>query len=300
MALHSNSSQPTEDMTVSAEEIAGTTRLLEPAVAPVMRGSGSTNDDSVLLTEALQAHGLGNKVIERLIGFAIAPTHTKRPLDRLSIALGAHFNFLPLDDILQTPVLLFGASGAGVTTLAAKLAARYDERQILVVSAGGKDAAATAQLEEYLEVLDLPLAVAEDAASLKKIVAGASGRKVIIDAACGASADQSNSKQIQGLIEASGARGLMVLSAETESDEAVAGAEAAAALGARGIIVTRFDTARYLGPALMAADAAKLAFIGASVTQHFAFGLRALTPENLSRRLMSSAVHAERWRAAPL
>ena len=149
-------------------------------------------------------------------------------------------------------------------------------------------------------MLDLPLAVAEDAATLKKIVAGASGRKVIIDAACGAPFDQSKTKEIQSLIDAAGARGVMVLSAEAETDDAIAGAEAASSLGARGIVVTRIDTGRYLGPALMAADSARLALIGASVTEHFAFGLRALTPENLSRRLMSSATHAERWRAAPL
>ena len=292
MAFQSNSSQ--------AAEVTEATAVLEPVIVPMQRGYGSPSDDSTLLTEALQAHGVSNKLIEKLISFAIAPTHTKRPIDRLTIALGAHFNFLPLDDILQAPVLLFGAPGAGVTTLAAKLAARYDESQVLVISAGGKDAAATMQLEEYLEVLDLPLAVAEDAATLKKIVAGASGRKVIIDAACGAPFDQSKTKEIQSLIDAAGARGVMVLSAEAETDDAIAGAEAASSLGARGIVVTRIDTGRYLGPALMAADSARLALIGASVTEHFAFGLRALTPENLSRRLMSSATHAERWRAAPL
>ncbi len=92
---------------------------------------------------------------------------------------------------------------------------------------------------------------------------------------------------------------MLAISAEAAGAEAMGAAKAAAAIGITRTIVTRLDVGRYLGAALSAADAAKLALVSASVTPHFGFGLRAFTPENLARRLMAAA-HPERWRAAPL
>ena len=43
-----------------------------------------------------------------------------------------------------------------------------------------------------------------------------------------------------------------------------------------------------------------LAFIGTSVTPHFAYGLRAFTPEVLARRLLLGALHEERWQPGTL
>jgi hypothetical protein len=92
---------------------------------------------------------------------------------------------------------------------------------------------------------------------------------------------------------------MLVMSAETTATEAMAAGKTANATGVSRMVVTHFDVARYLGAVLTTADAAKLALVGASVTPHFGFGMRALTPENLARRLMA-AVHPERWRVTPL
>jgi flagellar biosynthesis protein FlhF len=73
-------------------------------------------------------------------------------------------------------------------------------------------------------------------------------------------------------------------------------ARAAAAHGARSLIVTRLDLVRRIGAALAAAEAGRLALVAASVTPHFAFGLRELTPDVLARRLLQGALHEERWR----
>ncbi|HLI21607.1 MAG TPA: hypothetical protein VKV32_10845, partial [Stellaceae bacterium] len=153
----------------------------------------------------------------------------------------------------------------------------------------------TATLAECLEVLDLPLTRAPDAAALRHAIATAAGRKVIIDAG-GQALDGA---EIAEFASAAGAAGMLVMSAEAPAAAALASAKAASAAGVSRMIVTHLDTARYLGAALTAADAAKLALVSASVTPHFGFGLRMLTPENLARRLMA-ALHAERWRAAPL
>lgn len=258
------------------------------------------SDETAFLRELLRCHGVSGALLERLMELATAPPNTARIVDRLAVALAAHLHFLPLEDALQTPILLYGAPGTGVSTLAAKLAARFDEREILVVSTDARGSNERAQLEEYLEVLGLPLAVATDAASLKSTVAGASGRKVIIDTSCGAPSDQKCADQIRKLTEAAGAQAMLVVPADAPVEVARATATAAARIDTRRMIVTRLDTERFVGSILVAADAGKLALVAASVTPHFAFGLRVLTPENLARRLTAAALRAERWRIAPL
>ncbi|HKT19072.1 MAG TPA: hypothetical protein VJR47_13580 [Stellaceae bacterium] len=257
-------------------------------------------DERGFLAEVFRSHGLSAVLAERLLGFAMAPAHAPRPVDRLAIALAAHFNFLPLDEALRAPVLLYGLPGTGISTLATKLAARFDEREVLVVAADTRNASKTAQLEECLEVLGLPLAVAPDAASLRKTVGTADGRMVIVDGGTGTLTDAAFAKRIHAAIDAARAEGVLALPADAGSDEAAAEAAAAARLGTRRLMVTKLDTVRYLGSALAAADLGKLALVAASITPHYAFGLRNLTPENLARRLAAAAMRVERWRAAPL
>lgn len=294
MASQRTSTRTAEDVSDESDVIAAG---VSPAQAPDALLAGEwPSDDNALLGELLRSHGLADKLTDRLVALASAPTHVKRPVDRLAIALGAQFNFFALDDAWQMPILLCGLAGAGTSTLAAKLAARFDDSEILVISAGAHDAEKTAVLAECLEVLDLPLTRAADVAALRIAVAGANGRKVLIDAGGQGPLDGS---KIAEFANAAGAAGMLVMSAETLPAEAVTAGKAAGAVGVSRMIVTHFDVARYLGAVLTAADSAKLALVSASVTPHFGFGMRALTPENLARRLMAAA-HAERWRVTPL
>jgi len=284
----------------SASVGAGVAQPVPPANTSVAAMRDLPNDERGFLTEVFRCHALAANLAERLLGFAMAPTHAPRPVDRLAIALAAHFNFLPLDDVLRMPVLLYGLPGAGISTLAAKLAARFDERQVLVIAADVRDAGKTARLEECLEVLDLPLAVAPDAAALRKLVSSADGRMVIVDGGTGTLSDPAFAKRIHDAIDAARAEGVLALPADAGSDEAAAEATAAGRLGTHRLMVTKLDITRYLGSALAAADLGKLALVAASITPHYGFGLRNFSPENLARRLAAAAMRAERWRAAPL
>jgi flagellar biosynthesis protein FlhF len=291
MAQHRNSAQPAKDIGSEGIEIAA----MVAAPAPTPASEWASDGDSSL-AELLGSHGFAGKVSARLIELASAPTHVKRPVDRLAIALSAQFNFFALEEAWQQPILLCGLPGAGTSTLAARLAARFDDSEVLVISAGAHEAAKTALLAENLAALDLPLTHAADAAALRRAIGGAAGRKVIIDVAGRAPLDRD---QIQEFIAAAGAAGMLAISAESTPAEAMSAAEDAGTLGIARVIVTRLDVARYLGAALSAAEAMKLALVSASVTPHFGFGLRAFTPENLARRLMSAG-HPERWRVAPI
>ena len=79
---------------------------------------------------------------------------------------------------------------------------------------------------------------------------------------------------------AAGAAGMLAISAEFTIEDATSVAKAASEIGVARMIVTGLDVGRYLGAALSAADATKLALVSASITPHFGFGLRAFTPEN--------------------
>lgn len=256
-----------------------------------------SSEDATVLAEILEIHGIGTELGARLVALASAPDHARRPVDRLAIALGAHFNFFALEEAWQMPILLCGLPGAGTSTLAAKLATRFDESEVMVIGAGAHDAAEAAAFGECLEALDLPLIDARDATTLARVVAEAGGRKVIIDLAPETPLD---GRRLREFASAASASGILVMSGECAAAEARAVATTASAVGIDRMVLTRLDVARYLGPALAAADTAKLALLGASVTPHFGFGFRALTPENLARRLISAALYTERWRAAPL
>jgi signal recognition particle GTPase len=291
MVQRRSSTQPAEDIGNETIETAAITVAPTPAASV-----GWAGDDDAQLGELLGSHGFAAKLTTRLIELANAPTHVKRPVDRLAIALGAQFNFFALEEARQQPILLCGLPGAGTSTLATKLAARYDDSEVLVISAGAHAAEKTALLAENLEALDLPLTHAADAAALGRAVGEAAGRKVIIDAAARSPFDRA---QVKEFAAAAGAAGMLAISAESTIEDATSVAKAASEIGVARMIVTGLDVGRYLGAALSAADATKLALVSASITPHFGFGLRAVTPENLARRLMSGG-HAERWRVAPI
>src|SRR6185312_5508788 len=292
MAQRHSSAQPAEDIGSEKIEIVETADEAIAVSTPTAAIEWAGDDSS--LAELLGSHGFAGKVTARLIELASAPTHVKRPVDRLAIALGAQFNFFALEEAWQQPILLCGLPGAGVSTLATKLAARYDDSEVLVISAGAHAAEKTALLAENLEALDLPLTQAADAAALGRAIGEAAGRKVIIDVAARSPFDRAQVKEFI----AAGAAGMLAISAESTIEDATSVAKAASEIGVARMIVTGLDVGRYLGAALSAADATKLALVSASITPHFGFGLRAFTPENLARRLMSGG-HAERWRVAP-
>ena len=230
---------------------------------------------------------------ERLVKAATAVGPAVRLIEQLAAALGSELVFQTIEEMLQEPsLLLLGPRESGKTTLAAKLAARFGERDVLVISAGLGGPGDARQIEEYAAVLGVPLTVADDIASLRDIISGAAGRRIIIDTA-GVGVEEAASRDwLRALIAAAKAEPLLVMPADITAAQATPIARAAAELGARRLIATRLDLARRVGGMLAAADAGQLALVATSVTPHFAFGLRPLTPEVLARRLLTVALEA--------
>ena len=269
----------------SGEAMPGIRRL-----GPGMQSFGWPSDELAFLAEILRAQHVPAALIERLNVLAAIPPRG-RPEQRLAAALGSHFRFVAIDDMLRGPALmLMGGPGAGKTALAAKLAARLDPRRVLVVSTDTAHVGGLAQLEQNMNALGTALAVAEDAAGLRAVVAGADKRTVIIDTAGVTQGDEEGSLRLKEFKEAARAEPVLVLPADLSAEEAVSWAVHAAGIGARLMVAMRLDLVRRAGAVLAAADAGSLSPVAASLSPHFAYGLSGLTPEMLARRLVAGAL----------
>ncbi|MDE2229741.1 MAG: hypothetical protein KGL11_11970 [Alphaproteobacteria bacterium] len=269
-------------------------------IRPLLGGGGAApftwpSDELSFLAEVLRAQHVPPSLVERLIAHA-APDRALAPAERLEHALGAHYRFLSLDDALRLPSLLIaGPPGAGKTALVAKLAARLDPRRALAVSADAANVAGLAQLEEYVNVLGMALAVAEDPAALRAAVGGAERRTVIVDTPAIVPNNAAGEDRLRALKAAAGGEIVLALPADLDAAEAKALGAWAGGIGATLMIATRLDLVRRVGAVLAAADAGGLAHVAASLSPHFAYGLKGLTPALLARRILSGALDTERW-----
>jgi flagellar biosynthesis protein FlhF len=257
----------------------------------------------LLIADVLALHHFPAALAERLITAvhearnraAIGKPREGNPLHDLGEALAACLSFSSFAGLCRGGSLaLVGPPGVGKTTLAGKLAARARRSRPILLNTDATRAGVTAQLAEYSGVLGIALQSAGDAEALARSLRGRS-RRIIIDTSGINPYDQGAVGELARLVHSAHAEPVLVLPANIEADEAVEIVQAFGALPIRRLLVTRLDIVRRLGGMLAAAEAGGYDIVGGSVTPHFTYGLRPLTPMVLARRLLSAALEDERW-----
>jgi flagellar biosynthesis protein FlhF len=217
------------------------------------------------------------------------------PLHDLGEALAACLSFSSFAGLWRGGSLaLVGPPGVGKTTLAGKLAARARRSRPILLNTDATRTGVTAQLAEYSGVLGIALQSAGDAEALARSLRGRS-RRIIIDTSGINPYDRGAVGELARLVRSARAEPVLVLPANIEAEEAVEIVQAFGGMPIRRLLVTRLDIVRRLGGLLAAAEAGGYDIVGGSVTPHFTYGLRPLTPMVLARRLLSAALEDERW-----
>lgn len=221
-----------------------------------------------------------------------APLAAKLARHDLATAIQSEFAFSDLpcgpDD---APLLFVGPPGAGKTFTVARLITRLvlAGQRPYVITADGKRAGAAEQLAAFTRLLGLTLIAVDEPLPLARALARRPDcAPVIIDTPGIDPANPTDAALLRDL--ASTAQGALALVLPSGLDPADAQelAEGFHRLGTTLLVATRLDLSRRLG-GILAAASAGLALTEAGIGAGVADGLRQLSPEFLSERLIAAA-----------
>ncbi len=288
---------------------AGEDDRLSAPWAPVIDGQepGTTPSPwperrDALVGAVLRAHAVPEHIRRDLLAAAAGAAESEmQPVAMLAAAVERRLPFAPWTRLIRRrPLLLAGPPGAGKTSAAAKLAARLPSSgRTLLLNTDTTRAGSAAQIEGLAAILGCRVETVGDVeTAAARATAGDGGglSPVIVDTEGIDPLDRAALRRLDTLITRTRARPILVLPASIEAEQAAAAGRAFARLGVRHLIVTRLDMVRRLGGIFAAAEAGGLALAAGSFTGHVAYGLRALTPAILARRLFAAAMHGSRWR----
>jgi flagellar biosynthesis protein FlhF len=257
------------------------------------------SDPEKLIDDVLVFHRVPAALAERLLKAAAAKAATETvddPLRDLGAALAECLSFSTFPALWRGGSLaLIGPPGVGKTTLAGKLAARARGSRPVLVNTDAARVGVTAQLAEYSGVLGITLGTEGGVEALAAALPE-KRRRVIIDTSGINPFDRHAVNALAALVRSAQAEPVLVLPANVEPDEATEIVHALRALPIRRLLATRLDIVRRLGGLLTAAAAGGYSIVGGSITPHFTYGLRPLTPRVLARRLLGAALDDKHWR----
>jgi flagellar biosynthesis protein FlhF len=185
--------------------------------------------------------------------------------------------------------MLVGPPGAGKTTTAAKLAARFALKgtPVSVVSLDTVRAAGIDQLDAFTRLLGLELRAASSPAELKAVRAGClAGYPILIDTAGVNPFDEAEVRDLRAFCDAVDAEVVLVMAAGVDPFEARESADACRPLAPARLVTTRIDAARRLGGMLAAAAVADIGFAEVGHAPRIADGISPINPVSMARLIV--------------
>ncbi|MGE0407762.1 MAG: hypothetical protein AB7P23_00715 [Amphiplicatus sp.] len=267
-------------------ELSGARKAASPA-APAALTDKAARDIDALLTP----HGVGPEMMMAIIDGA-RESRIGEDLYRLETAFSLAFKFAPLELSPSTPIMLVGATGAGKSSSAAKLAARAMRKDgcAFIMTADSGRAGAVDQLKTYADNLGADFFIVNTPFDVDEALRFNKPRGAIVLDTPGVSPfDAGDIAALKALRESADAEPVLVLPASGDPAEYEEWAAAFKDFGVRRLIITKFDAAKRVGSALNAAFMSGLALAHFSESAFISEGVLDASPEFLARRLLASA-----------
>ena len=247
-----------------------------------------------LLRETLEYHDTLDLVKQRILSSVRKLSANKDIYDDrklLELALKELYNF---SDILHNGIkckIFMGPPGVGKSTAIAKLGAqaKMNNLHCCIISTDNVRAGANSQLEAFAKILEQDFYFCKSERNLYELLkkAEASYDLILIDTPGINPFLKEEVEKVGQWVEVIKGEGILVLSAGSNTYEAIEMAEIFTELGAKKILPTRLDLTRRIGSLLSVAACCELEFCIGSVSANIATGISEITPTGLAKLILS-------------
>ena len=247
-----------------------------------------------LLRESLEYHDTLDLVKQRILS-AVRKLSAERQIfdDRrlLELALGELYTYRDILDKINPCKVFMGAPGSGKSTAIAKTAALALMKKLscCIVSTDNVRAGANKQLEAFAKILEQDFFFCQSERNLYELLQKAEQNYdlVLIDTPGINPFLEEDVKKLSRWLEVIKGDKILVMSAGSNTYEAIEIAEVFTELGAKQLLPTRLDLTRRIGSLLSVAACCELSFSAASVSANIAGGLSEITPSGLSKLILA-------------
>lgn len=247
-----------------------------------------------LLRETLEYHDTLDLVKQRILSSVRKLSANKDIYDDrklLEMSLKELYNFA---DILHNGTkckVFMGPPGVGKSTAIAKLGAqaKMNNLHCCIISIDNVRAGANSQLEAFAKILEQDFYFCKTERNLYELLKKAETTYdlILIDTPGINPFIKEEVEKVEKWVEVIKGEGILVLSAGTNTYEAIEMAEIFTELGAKKFLPTRLDLTRRIGSLLSVAACCELGFCVGSVSANIANGISEITPSGLAKLILA-------------